>query len=320
MKRYLAFPLVCVLGLSACKKGSSDEDIPKTDPVVDFSFSIGDGFAPDTIQFSNHSSNAESYQWDFSDGSSSDETGPSHVFQNPGIYNVKLTGNNSSGFSYIIKPITVEPDTELTSSRNYVIAESVFANVFEIVQEAVSGCNSGILGGCGNITNDTLTAPHILTIDFGSSNCAGADQKLRRGKIVVSYSGHFIDSGNVYQVSFTNFYESNHRITGNITATNNGDNTSNHLNYSLSSSTKIFLANSPDSISWNAQKNIEWMQGENTASTCNDDTYKITGTSSGILFRGKSFSSTIISAIQKQILCPPIVIGKATLTPQGKTA
>ncbi len=320
MKRHLVFLLLSIFGLSACKKGSSDEDTPKTDPTVDFSFSTGDGFAPDTIQFSNHSSNAESYQWDFSDGSSSPEINPSHVFQNPGTYNVKLTGNNSAGFSYIIKSVTVEPDTELTSCRNYVIAESVFANVFAIVQEAISGCNSGILGACGNITNDTIASPHLLTIDFGSLNCSGADQKLRRGKVRVSYSGHSIDSGTVSQVSFINFYESNHRITGNITVTNNGHNSSNHLNYSLNLSTKIFLTTSPDSISWNAQKNIEWIQGENTASTCNDDVYKITGTSSGIIFRGKSFSSSIVSGIQKQILCPPITIGNVSLTPQGKTS
>ncbi|MEP7169733.1 MAG: PKD domain-containing protein, partial [Bacteroidota bacterium] len=297
---------------------SNDNEIT-TDPIVDFTSTIGDGFAPDTIQFTNNSADADSYQWDFSDGSSSSETNPEHIFQNSGTYNVKLTGTNDAGFSYIIKAVNVEPDTELTSSRNYVLAESVFANVFTIIEEAASGCGSGILNSCSTITNDTISAPHILTINFGSSNCTGADQKSRRGKIIVSYTGHFNDSAGVHQVSFINFYESNHRITGSISRTNNGHNSSSHLNYSLSFSTKLFLANSSDSIIWNAQRTIEWTQGESTYSFCQDDIYKITGTTSGIIFRGKSFSAIITTAVQKQILCAPVTIGKINLTPSGKT-
>jgi PKD repeat protein len=318
MKSHYLFFLLIVAVLSSCKKDTGSDNQIKTPPVADFIFSAGDGFAPDTIQFTNQSTGADSYVWDFSDGSSSSETNPSHVFQNPGTYNVKLSATNTAGMAYIIKPVSIEPDTELTSSRNYVLTESIFANVFAITEEAASGCNSGILNACGSITNDTLSVPHMLTIDFGTTNCTAADQKPRRGKIIVSYSGHYSDSAGVHQVTFNNYYESNHRITGTISTTNNGHNPSNHSNYSLSFNTKIHPANAPDSITWNSQRTIEWIQGESTPSNCLDNVYSITGTSTGILFRGKTFSSTITAAVQKQILCPPIVTGKITLTPQGK--
>ncbi|HKR06768.1 MAG TPA: PKD domain-containing protein [Bacteroidia bacterium] len=318
MNPYSIFLLFSIVVLSACKKDTGNDSEIKNDPAVDFISSTGDGFAPDTIQFTNQSSGADGYQWDFSDGSSSSETNPAHIFQNAGTYNVKLTGTNAGGFAYIIKPVNVEPDTELTSSRNYVLAESIFANVFALVEEAASGCSSGLLNSCGNVTNDTVAVPHILKIDFGAVNCACADQKPRRGKIIVAYTGLYSDSGNVHQISFENFYESNNRVTGNISCTNNGHNSSNHLNYSLTLNTKLFLPNSADPIIWNAQRTIEWMQGESTYANCNDDVYKMAGSATGILFRGKSFSSTITTAVQKQILCPPLVIGKITLTPQGK--
>ncbi|MEO5571669.1 MAG: PKD domain-containing protein [Bacteroidia bacterium] len=320
MKPFTLFLLLSIILFEGCKKGTSDDDIIKPVPTVDFTFSTGDGFAPDTIQFTNQSKDADSYQWDFGDGISSSETSPSHIFQNPGTYNVKLTGTNSTGFSYVIKSLTVEPDTELISSINYLIAEGVFANVFAIIQETASVCNSGILNSCGNITKDTVSVPHILTIDFGTANCIGADQKLRRGKIIVSYPGHFDDSASVHQVSFTNFYESNHHITGTISIANNGHNSSGRLNYSLNLIAKIFLSTSPDSIIWNAQRTIEWTQGESSPANCLDDVYNITGTATGILFRGKAFSSSITTALQKQIICPPIVIGKIILTPQGKSS
>jgi PKD domain-containing protein len=316
----LCFPLsfIIVTFLFGCGKDQTNDQI-KTDPIVNFIFPTGDGFAPDTIQFTNQSTNADSYQWDFSDGTSSSETNPSHIFQNPGTYNVKLTGTNEGGFAFIIKAVTIEPDTELTSSRNYVVAESIFANVFTIAEEAASGCGSGMLNSCADIIYDTISAQKVLTIDFGSTNCSsGGDQKSRRGKIIISYTGQFNDSAIVKQVSFLNYYESNHHLTGTITITNNGHNSSNHLNYSLSLNTKLFLATAPDSVIWNAQRTIERIQGESTYSFCQDDVYKITGNTSGVLFRGKSFSSAITTAIQKQILCPPLTIGKINLTPQGK--
>lgn len=52
----------------------------------------------DSIQF-NFWENADSYQWDFGDGSFSSEQAPIHVFQNSGNYQVELTVTNACGNS-----------------------------------------------------------------------------------------------------------------------------------------------------------------------------------------------------------------------------
>lgn len=49
--------------------------------------------APLTVQFSNNSSNASSFTWDFGDGTSSTSLSPSHTYNANGSYNVSLIAN-----------------------------------------------------------------------------------------------------------------------------------------------------------------------------------------------------------------------------------
>jgi PKD repeat protein len=72
------------------------------------------GFAPDTvgctpllIQFRNSSINAESYTWDFGDKTFSSEKNPSHTYNMPGNFIVKLTVTNIAGTSSQNRLITV---------------------------------------------------------------------------------------------------------------------------------------------------------------------------------------------------------------------
>lgn len=58
---------------------------------------IGD--APLAVSFSNKTSGAVSYLWDFADGTTSTDDSPSHVFTQPGIYNVTFSAFASNGCS-----------------------------------------------------------------------------------------------------------------------------------------------------------------------------------------------------------------------------
>lgn len=60
-------------------------------PVPAFSFSATDGCFPDTIIFTNESLLADSYHWDFGDGTTSTNTSPNHFYESPGTYTVRLT-------------------------------------------------------------------------------------------------------------------------------------------------------------------------------------------------------------------------------------
>lgn len=52
---------------------------------------------PFTVQFSDSSANAVSWQWDFGDGNTSTLQNPQHTYQNPGMYSVRLTVFNTDG-------------------------------------------------------------------------------------------------------------------------------------------------------------------------------------------------------------------------------
>lgn len=65
------------------------------------------GCTPLLVKFRNLSQNATSYSWDFGDMTFSSEKNPSHVYNLPGEYIVKLTVNNISGQSSINGKITV---------------------------------------------------------------------------------------------------------------------------------------------------------------------------------------------------------------------
>jgi len=79
------------------------------EPTANFTYSGADNFAPCRVEFSNTSSNATDYEWDFGDGNSSDKENPTNVFNSGGTYNVTLTAINSEGKQNVInKTITIK--------------------------------------------------------------------------------------------------------------------------------------------------------------------------------------------------------------------
>jgi PKD repeat protein len=62
-------------------------------PVPDFTFQIDDK----TVTFTNTSTDASSYSWDFEDGQTSTDENPVHTYAAYGDYDVRLTATNADG-------------------------------------------------------------------------------------------------------------------------------------------------------------------------------------------------------------------------------
>ena len=71
--------------------GDEEEKVPA--PVADFSSSV-DG---KTVTFTDASTDATTYAWDFGDGNSSTQPSPTHTYDANGSYIVKLTVTNETG-------------------------------------------------------------------------------------------------------------------------------------------------------------------------------------------------------------------------------
>ena len=92
----LIFLSICILLLNACKK----------EPISNFSFS-GSTSVGENIEFTNSSSNADSYNWDFGDGSNSTEKSPSHSYEKPGNYTIILDAKGEGGSNSVSKSIKI---------------------------------------------------------------------------------------------------------------------------------------------------------------------------------------------------------------------
>ncbi len=90
----------------------------KPDPVLaNFTTDPTEVFAGETVQFTNASENANFYQWDFGDGSSSILENPTHVYDSEGTYKVILTA--------------IGDEDSNTASREIIVFQSYDVSIYE---------------------------------------------------------------------------------------------------------------------------------------------------------------------------------------------
>lgn len=88
----LFLAVMMVAGLTSCKKPV---------PVADFTFTV-DGLV---ATFTNASTDATTYVWDFGDGGTSTEASPAHTYADFGLYSVKLTATGEGGEDIVTKDV-----------------------------------------------------------------------------------------------------------------------------------------------------------------------------------------------------------------------
>lgn len=112
------------------------------EPEASFKFSPSDPLAGLTIEFTNTSVNADSYEWDFGDGSLSSSKNASHIYDEAGTYTVQLTATGEDGSNSTIKQITVRPSVTGSWIKLFEISGSLFGGTMSLVQE-LDGSISG---------------------------------------------------------------------------------------------------------------------------------------------------------------------------------
>lgn len=105
-------PCLTVTDVYGCTNTFCLEDyVIIADPVSNFLVDVAYASCPPLIvNFTNNSSNSFTYQWDFGDGSGlSDLDTPSHVYTEPGIYDVTLIANSTIGCAdtFVIQELVV---------------------------------------------------------------------------------------------------------------------------------------------------------------------------------------------------------------------
>jgi len=156
------FHVVFFLTIIALLHGCYDE------PVANFEYSYVDNLAPADISFTNLSTEADKFQWDFGDGSSSLEENPKHTFNNWIDPTVTLQAKGRGGENTISQALDITSYYVKNSSSFYLYnVWTFFWN--ESNEEIVDDFELGnlALGASSNvvITNHTLINVAFETFD-----------------------------------------------------------------------------------------------------------------------------------------------------------
>jgi len=82
-------------------------------PTASFTHSSDSYEESDTVNFASTSSNADNFQWDFGDGSTSTDENPWHIFNAAGSFEVSLKVTNSDGSDETTSSVTIKDPTIL---------------------------------------------------------------------------------------------------------------------------------------------------------------------------------------------------------------
>ena len=143
--------------------------------------------------------------------------------------------------------------------------------------------------------------------------------KLRKGKIIITYTGKYRDSLAVVTTTFDNYYVNNNLIQGERVVTNQGRNGNGNMWFTIEVNNASIVTNN-GIINWSSIRTREWVSGIATYGNITDDTYKITGSANGIGINNNSFSMEITDTLNIDLGCLPSCViksGTSKISPNG---
>ncbi|MEM6804660.1 MAG: PKD domain-containing protein [Bacteroidota bacterium] len=194
VKFFIASALILSAFVVSCEEETPD---PGADPVAGFTFMANEL----SVSFTNTSTDATSYSWDFGNGQTSTEANPSHTFEIGGSYEVELTAINGDKSDTETATVTVElnPENQRKTDGFVVVGQtedqSWFAQYFEELPD-----------GTVDITQGTAFQQFFaLSVINGAIYLARTDGSPGFAKLGINGNGEFVEDGIISTVSAQSF-------------------------------------------------------------------------------------------------------------------
>ncbi len=190
------------------------------------------------------------------------------------------------------------------------LAQKSMSSLGVMANEAIAGAFVSYSASCVTLSYDTTGVSKTITIDFGSTACACADGKERKGKVFVTTNGVFgsIGDANKTVITTENYYVNDNLIKGTRTVTRTSA-----TETSLVSESTVTLPDDLGSFTWNGNFKSKYVSGDNTPYLA-DDEYTLTGDADGVNTKDIAYVITVTEPLMVQTGCQWIKGGIISIT------
>lgn len=212
-----------------------------------------------------------------------------------------------------------KPAADTSAARDFSLSEELFNDLLKVahdVSEGTEGIRDYETLCIDQLVFDFESTPMTALIDFGEDDCVAQDGKVRKGKILITYTGRYRDEGTVIVITPDNYRVNGYLVQGTKTVTNLGLNASGNPHFSIDVNGVITAPANAYQMNWSSQRIRTWTAGFNTLPIW-DDQYEITGSGNGTNRSGLPYTVQINTPLVVRINCSWIVSGTLTLSPQG---
>lgn len=233
--------------------------------------------------------------------------------------------------SFIILIVTVvllgckksdrDEDVTTNSSADVAFSTNLVYDVFKIIHQAAysspgivtsSSLDTNTVFNCDTITANYLVNPKTLTIKF-NANCT-SNGIVRNGSLSASINGFYDNIGTTTTLVFSDFSYNGFTIISGTMTYQYVSLTDSFPTYSINFNEIKIQNNLNQKIFYSGNHQLQIIQGKSTPEI-SDDIYSISGSNTGMAFKGNGFSSQIVTNLNLTGNCNWINSGIVTVKP-----
>lgn len=204
-----------------CTGTSTSNVVVPAKPVAAFVASPACPGAP--VSFTNTSTNATTYVWDFGDGTTSSDTNPTHAYTVAGTYTVTLTAISTPNCSHVTtRSVTVSPRPTVDFSAISACPDSLvrFTNLSTVVSGTITSYSwsfgDGNTSGSINPTHAYLAAGTYQVTLAATTNIGCKDSLTRNVTVYAKPVANFTANTPVCNDSVVTFTNASNIATGTL--------------------------------------------------------------------------------------------------------